>query len=163
MWRLWYVIVGLASMLLAIGLVWLASPSARLFLTGGGLPMNPKDFTFVFLALFGVGFVLTVGTLVEGALNTVASVLTGGQNVSREYAMAHGADNMRLGSLLSWGVPCYAALSLAFGFFVTTMVQRREFSLGLLTDTTFWTAVSAWPYHVVAAIGPWGLTIDKFY
>jgi hypothetical protein len=162
MWRLAFMVLGLALLFFAHALVWSASGQAESAL-GNEMASAPKDYAVAYVVMVAVGFVLFVGSVLEGFYNTWTSMITSGHNISREVAMARRDEGLAIGSRLGWGLPLYLVIALVFGLYVRLGIYHQKFVPWMLTDPSFMGFALSWPYHFLAAAGPWGFTLDKFY
>lgn len=166
MWRIVLTIAGIAFMVLALVMIWITSPVARIVLARAGIGINaldPKDVSVLFVLVFGLGFILFMGSLLEAIANSISHGLTGGHTMSREQAMSAREEGLDLLRRFSWGFPPYLVLALGLGLYVHLGVQREQFSLAWLVDPRFLGFSLTWPYQLTAAIAPWGLTADRFF
>lgn len=162
MWRLVFIVSGLALLVAAHVMVWLGSSQAEATLRADTVAA-PRDVALPYVIMVGFGFVFLVGGVLEGAYNTWTSLLTSGQNVSRDVAVSQRDEGVALARRFSWGLPPYLVIALVFGLYVRLGIERQVFVPWMLAEPGFLGFALSWPYHILAAAGPWGFTIDKFY
>lgn len=159
MGRLTLAMAGAGLVVAAVGMLWVVSPMGQAALGGHGAPLQPKELALPFTLAFSLGFLFSVGALTEGMLGKLARLLTGGGAV--RVGPAHQA--VALPARLAWGLPGYLLMATGFGAFALRSLQQTWDVSGALANGSLLATAGFWPYHLMAALAPWGLTPDKFY
>ncbi|GEM_PF-5717283 len=159
MWSLVFAIGGIGSMGAALGLMWATSPWARAAIGPSLMEMAPRDIALVFLAMFGLGFLLASGAFTETVFGRLGSLLNGG--INRRHDMGRVEERMSVMAQVAWGLPAYAAMAGLFGVYAARVMGRVDV-LSAAMDKDVLLVAGTWPYHLVALLTPWGLTPDKF-
>lgn len=152
--RLGFILWGLFLIFFSLILLWLASPGARVMLAKAGVPyldFQPKDVGWVFVPLFALGFVLTLGGLGESLLENLVKLLSSQPTI---------IDSPR--SRLLLGMAAYLLLALVFGAYLIFFGSGMR-DLRLYTDPTFLKFCLTWPYQLAAASRPFDLSPEAFY
>lgn len=152
--RLVSVILGLFLIISPFIILWVGSPGARVMLARAGIPyfdFQPKDVGFVFVPLFALGFVLTLGGLGESFMENLVKLLSSQSVV---------IDSFR--SRFIFGVAAYTLLAMAFGAYLIFFVSGVR-DLRLYTEPAFLRFCLTWPYHLTAAFRPFDLPTGSFY
>ena len=158
MGRLVLVIAGLFLILTALLIVWVASTPGRVALAQVGIlppTLQPRDVGLYFILVFSLGFTFLAGTAFESIASGVSKALTAGAGTSERSGSVR--------STILWGGVVYLAIAALFAAYLIFFALPDAGSLGRLGDPLFLRFVLTWPYHLLAAVEPFGLPRDAFY
>ena len=166
--RIMLVIIGWFTILFSLLLLWVTSPLGRATMarTGLGFPdKQPRDLAFLIVALFVLGFVIIFGTAVDSMVSGLVRAVTGSSKGALEGASLNTDENdIPFGHVFFYGGALYLLIAAAFGASIIlfgSSSQGMDFSR--FSDLRFLQFLAVWPYHVMAVIGPFDLTLQDFY
>ena len=158
MGRLVLIIAGWFLILAALLIVWVASTPGRVALAQVGIlppTLQPRDVGLYFILVFSLGFMFLAGTALESTISGISRALTAGA-VSSERSWS-------VRSTILWGGVVYLAIAALFAAYLIFFALPDAGSLDRLWDPLFLRFVLTWPYHLLAAAAPFGLSRDAFY
>ena len=158
MGRLVLIIAGWFLILAALLIVWVASTPGRVALAQVGIlppTLQPRDVGLYFILVFSLGFMFLAGTALESTISGISRALTAGA-VSSERSRS-------VRSTILWGGVVYLAIAALFAAYLIFFALPDAGSLDRLWDPLFLRFVLTWPYHLLAAAAPFGLSRDAFY
>lgn len=145
-----FIIIG------ALLVLWWVSPAGHYVQRELGLQAaeaKPRDLVLVVVGLAAAGFIITGGFAIQQFVFALSGLLAGGRRPSAEGSAW---------PMLLWGLFGYLAVAGLFGTFVLVVVDGTT-AFDKFADPQFLRIVLIWPYHLMAAIGVFGLTADSFY
>ncbi len=154
--RLVMLVEGCFFILGSMAVLWWVSPGGNGFQRQVGFDgpaLGARDVAMVASGLFALGFVLSGGYALQRFMGGIAGLVTGG-------AYDHGEGQAR--SMLLWGLFGYLAAAGLFGSILLVMVERTG-AFERFAAPQFLRFVLTWPYHMMAALGVFGLPADIFY
>ena len=165
MGRIVLLIAGLFLVTVPLALLWGASSTGEGMLAGAGfrdVNYTPKDIFIIFLAMFITGYVFVVGTLLQNLVESFASTLTGGHNVSRDDVIAGRQEGWGFGPKVILGGFTYLLIAVLYGTFLQWFVVPDSQGLSRFTDLEFVKHVLGWPYWLCAALNLYGIPASRF-
>ena len=156
MGRLVLVIAGLFLILTALLIVWVASTPGRVALAQVGIlppTLQPRDVGLYFILVFSLGFTFLAGTALESTIS----------GISRALGVVSSERSSSVRSTILWGGVVYLAIATLFAAYLIFFALPDAGNVGHLWDPLFLRFVLTWPYHLLAAVEPFGLPRDAFY
>lgn len=156
--RLILLFTGLLLLLFSLLSIWITSVPGHLTIARLGLPvpdLQPKDMGMPFLTSFTLSYILLVGNFLEGLTGAIASSLAGGHTMEPQSPGVRG--------LFIWGIVAYLLMAFGFGLLLIFFILPGEKSPFRLLELPMLSYILTWPYHVLAALGAFGLSSTDFY
>lgn len=117
--------------------------------------LQPRDVGLYCILVFALGFVFIAGATLESIFMGVSRALSAGVATSeREWGVRRK---------ILWGAVAYLAMAALFAAYLIFFVLPDAGNVGRLRDPLFLQFVLTWPYHLLAAAAPFGLSRDAFY
>ncbi|GEM_PF-6194935 len=166
--RIALVIIGWFTILFSLLLLWVASPPGRATIARAALGFpdwQPKDLVLPLLALFVLGFIVIVGTALDSMISGLSRAVTGNTKGALEGDSLNTSESdIPFGRIFLYGGGLYLVIAALFGAFVTFLGPvARGMDFSRFSDPMFLQFLAGWPYHVMAAIGPFDLVLEDFY
>ena len=154
--RLVLLIQGFFLILGSFMVLWWVSPGGQSFQRQAGIEtagLGPRDVALVAAGLFAVGFMCLSGYTLQRFTAALTGAVVGGSAVRGEASAR---------PMLAWGLLAYLAVAGLFGTFVLLIVDGSS-DFARFGDPAFLRLVLTWPYHLMAAVGLFGLPAEAFY
>lgn len=166
--RIMLVIIGWFTILFSLLLLWVASPPGRATIARAGLgfpEVRPRDLAFLIIALFVLGFVIIFGTAIDSMISGLLRAVTGNaQGALEGDSLNTDKSDIPFGRTFLYGGVLYLVIAALFGASITFLGPGAQgMDLSRFSDLRFLQFLAVWPYHVMAAIGPFDLALKDFY